>query len=76
MENTSAPFSGFNAIFCQNVLIYFAHDMQLRIIDQLVDRLQIGGLLVLGAGEDVRWTNSKMRRAQWPGVSAYIKQEF
>ena len=75
MHINSAPFSDFNVIFCQNVLIYFEHDMQLWIIDQLVDRLQLGGLLVLGAGEDVRWTNSKMRRAQWPGVSAYIKLE-
>lgn len=75
MHVNSVPFSDFNVIFCQNVLIYFEHDMQHWIIDQLVDRLQVGGLLVLGAGEDVRWTNSKMCRAQWPGVSAYIKLE-
>ena len=71
----NAPFSDFNVIFCQNVLIYFEHDRQLWIIDQLVDRLKPGGLLVLGAGEDVRWTNAKMRRAAWPGVGAYIKLE-
>jgi type IV pilus assembly protein PilK len=75
MHVSSAPFADFNVIFCQNVLIYFEHEMQRRIIDQLVDRLQTGGLLILGAGEDVRWTHSKMRRADWPGVCAYIKLE-
>jgi len=75
MHVSSAPFADFDVIFCQNVLIYFEHDMQHRIIDQLVDRLKTGGLLVLGAGEDVRWTHSKMHRAGWPGVCAYTKLE-
>ena len=69
----SAPFADFNIIFCQNVLIYFERDKQRWIIDQLVDRLRPGGLLVLGAGEDARWTNPDMRRVQWPGVTAYKK---
>ena len=56
-----------------NVLIYFERDKQRWIIDQLVDRLRAGGLLILGAGEDVRWLNPDMRRVQWPGVCAYKK---
>ena len=69
----SAPFADFNIVFCQNVLIYFQRDKQRWIIDQLVDRLRPGGLLVLGAGEDVRWRNQEMRRLDWPGVCAYTK---
>ena len=69
----SAPFADFNIIFCQNVLIYFQRDKQRWIIDQLVDRLRPGGLLVLGAGEDVRWLNPEMRRLDCPGVCAYTK---
>jgi len=69
----SAPFADFNIIFCQNVLIYFERHMQRWIIDQLVDRLRVGGLLVLGAGEDVRWVNKSMRREDCPGVCAYKK---
>ncbi|MCB1675693.1 MAG: protein-glutamate O-methyltransferase CheR [Halioglobus sp.] len=69
----SAPFCDFNIIFCQNVLIYFERDKQRWIIDQLAERLRDGGLLILGAGEDVRWLNSSMRRLQWPGVCAYTK---
>ena len=69
----SAPFADFNIIFCQNVLIYFARDRQRWIIDQLVNRLRAGGLLILGAGEDVSWLNDNVRRLQWPGVCAYKK---
>ena len=58
----SAPFADFNIIFCQNVLIYFERERQRWIIDQLVDRLRVGGLLVLGAGEDVSWLNQSVRR--------------
>lgn len=45
------------------------------LIDQLVDQLKTGGMLILGAVEDVCWTHSKMRRAGWPGISAYTKVE-
>jgi type IV pilus assembly protein PilK len=69
----SAPFADFNIIFCQNVLIYFARDRQRWIINQLVNRLRAGGLLILGAGEDVSWLNDNVRRLQWPGVCAYKK---
>lgn len=69
----SAPFADFNIIFCQNVLIYFERERQRWIIDQLVDRLRIGGLLILGAGEDVSWLNQSVSRLQWPGVCAYKK---
>jgi chemotaxis methyl-accepting protein methylase len=68
-----APFADFNIIFCQNVLIYFERERQRWIIDQLVDRLRVGGLLVLGAGEDVSWLNQNVCRLQWPGVCDYRK---
>jgi len=69
----SAPFADFNVIFCQNVLIYFERDRQRWIIDQLVDRLRVGGLLILGAGEDACWLHHDVSRLSWPGVCAYKK---
>jgi type IV pilus assembly protein PilK len=69
----SAPFADFHIIFCQNTLIYFERDRQRWIIDQLVDRLRVGGLLVLGAGEDACWLAQNVRRLHWPGVCAYQK---
>jgi type IV pilus assembly protein PilK len=68
-----APFADFNIIFCQNVLIYFERERQRWIIDQLANRLRVGGLLILGAGEDVSWLSQSVRRLQWPGVCAYKK---
>ena len=68
-----APFADFNIIFCKNVLIYFPREKQRWIIDQLVARLRPGGLLILGAGEDVCWSNSSVHRRDWPGVCAYEK---
>ena len=69
----SAPFADFNIIFCQNTLIYFEREWQRWIIDQLVKRLRVGGMLILGAGEDVSWLGQNVRRLQWPGVCAYTK---
>lgn len=71
----SAPYSDFDIIFCQNVLIYFERDTQLWIINQLAERLSPGGLLILGAGEDAWWKNPLMHRQSWPGVCAYRKLE-
>lgn len=73
LHANNVPFADFNIVFCQNVLIYFERDMQRWIIDQLVKRLQPGGMLILGAGEDVLWLNSSMRRLPCPGVCAYRK---
>ncbi|MEH6608281.1 MAG: CheR family methyltransferase [Halioglobus sp.] len=72
----NAPFADFNIIFCQNVLIYFERATQLWIIDQLCERLRLGGLLVLGAGEDFRWKNAQMQRVNFSGVTAYKKLEL
>ncbi|KAF0227874.1 MAG: chemotaxis protein methyltransferase CheR, partial [bacterium] len=40
-------------IFCQNVLIYFQHQQQIKLITELSQRLNVGGLLFLGPGEVV-----------------------
>jgi type IV pilus assembly protein PilK len=69
----SAPFADFSIIFCQNTLIYFERERQRWIIDQLVKRLRVGGMLILGAGEDVSWLGQNVLRLQWPGVCAYKK---
>ena len=71
----SAPFADFDVIYCQNVLIYFDRKTQHHIIDQLVERTRPGGLLVLGAGEDVCWQHPAMERVQQSGVTAYLKVE-
>lgn len=67
----NCPYRGQDVIFCQNVLIYFREDMVHEILDQFVERLNPGGLLVLGAGEAPDWKSSRVVR--WlPGrLNAY-----
>ncbi len=67
----SCPYRGQDVIFCQNVLIYFREEMVHSILDHFVERLNPGGLLVLGAGEAPDWNSSRVVR--WlPGrLNAY-----
>ena len=58
-------------IICQNVLIYFKRDTRLTIINQLVEHLEPGGLLILGAGEITGWQHSEMSSMQYDGVLAF-----
>ena len=41
------PPGGMDIILCQNVLIYFKHEMRNRILNGLVNRLKPGGMLIL-----------------------------
>ena len=67
----SCPFTAQDVIFCQNVLIYFREETVNHIVNQFVERLRPGGLLVLGAGEAPDWNSSRV--ARWlPGqLNAY-----
>ena len=56
------PYRGQDVIFCQNVLIYFREDTVRRMLDQFVERLNPGGLLVLGAGEAPGWESHRVVR--------------
>lgn len=58
-------------IICQNVLIYFKRKIRLTIINQLVEHLVPGGLLILGAGEITGWQHSEMSSMQYNGVLAF-----
>ncbi len=51
-------------IYCQNLLIYFDRARRKSIVDSLVRHLRPGGVLILGAGEILRWTNPEMRRLE------------
>ncbi|MFC3851452.1 CheR family methyltransferase [Salinispirillum marinum] len=50
-ESAAAPVQNQDVIYCQNLLIYFRRWRRREIVQQLVEKLRPGGLLVLGPGE-------------------------
>ncbi|HID49347.1 MAG TPA: protein-glutamate O-methyltransferase CheR [Chromatiales bacterium] len=58
-------------IVCQNVLIYFARQKRLMILDTLARHLRPGGMLVLGAGEITDWEYPGLENMGAPGTLAY-----
>jgi chemotaxis protein methyltransferase CheR/type IV pilus assembly protein PilK len=68
-----SPLRNMDAIYCQNVLIYFRKERKHIILDCLVERLAPGGLLVIGQGEAVDWHNPLVRRVEDNQTLAFIR---
>lgn len=60
-------------IFCQNLLIYFRRWLRRDILNNLVDRLKPGGVLIIGLGEAPGWKHPQMTRVNNDAVQAYIR---
>lgn len=71
MELEKAPFNDMDIIFCQNVLIYFRRFRKRDVVTHLAERLQIGGILVLGVGEVLDWHHPLLQRVNHPDTLAY-----
>jgi len=67
----NAKFGLMDLIFCQNVLIYFQREQRLGFVNQMMQALRPGGLLVLGAGEITDWKRASLQRAGCPGILAF-----
>jgi len=65
------PLGEMDIILCQNVLIYFNHEMRNHILTQLVTRLKPEGLLVLGAGEVFSWSHPELEMIKHDQTLAY-----
>lgn len=61
-------------IYCQNLLIYFRHWRRQEILDQLVDRLAPGGLLLIGMGEMLDWQHPDLTPVKGEQITAFIKR--
>jgi len=61
-----------DAIFCQNLLVYFRRWLREQILNAFVARLKSGGILVIGMGEVVDWAHPDMKRVTVDAVQAYI----
>ncbi|MFT7129677.1 MAG: type IV pilus assembly protein PilK [Gammaproteobacteria bacterium] len=62
-----------DVIFCQNVFVYFRRERQHIVLDQLVEKLKPGGLLMVGPGEVIGWNNARVKRTSDNLVQSYIK---
>ena len=74
LELGQAPLHGLNVIFCQNLLIYFRRWLRRDLLNQLVQRLAPGGLLVLGVGEVSNWSHPQLVPVDHPEVLAFTRQ--
>ncbi len=61
-------------IYCQNVLIYFRRWRRQEILNQLVERLAPGGLLVIGMGEVVDWKHEQLEPIKGESITAFKKR--
>jgi len=61
-------------IFCQNVLIYFRRQRKQEVLNNLVERLAPGGLLLIGMGEMVDWEHPQMDVVKGESITAFIKK--
>ena len=63
-----------HVIYCQNVLIYFRHWRRQEILNQLVERLAPGGLLLIGMGEMLDWQHPDLTPVKGENITAFIKR--
>lgn len=66
-----APNQLFDIIYCQNLLIYFQPERRRELLNQLVEHLRPGGMLVLAPGEVIRWHHPALTRIQNKQCLAY-----
>ena len=62
--------AAFDAIFCRNVLIYFDHALQRRVVRRLAEHLKPGGHLFLGHSESLLGMGPGLRSL---GKTVYAK---
>ena len=71
MDVARAPLKRLDLIFCQNVLIYFARERRVILLEALAELLKPGGLLVLGPGEVLGFTHPTLTRVGGPQTLAF-----
>ncbi len=71
MDVARSPLKRLDLIFCQNVLIYFARERRVILLEALAELLKPGGLLVLGPGEVLGFNHPTLTRVGGPQTLAY-----
>jgi len=70
-----SPLRNMDIIYCQNVLIYFRKERKHIILNNLVQRLAPGGMLVIGQGEAVEWNHPQISRVENSQTLAFLRHK-
>lgn len=73
LDLASAPWTGLDVIFCQNLLIYFRRWRRRDILNRLAERLAPGGLMVVGVGEITDWQHPLLQPVADERVLAFTR---
>ncbi len=73
LKISQMPMAKMDVIYCQNLLIYFRRWRRKEILNEMIERLKPGGVLVIGLGEVVDWEPPGIERVTDDGIQAYIK---
>ena len=65
------PMGAMDIIVCQNLLIYYDRARREQIVNNFVEHLTPGGILVLGVGELVNWSHPKLERLNYANTLAF-----
>ena len=66
--------TGYDVIFCCNVLIYFDPNSKIQVVSQLYDGLNRGGYLFIGYAESLHGISSAFKIVNFPKAIAYKKE--
>lgn len=72
-ELKKLPMVKMDLISCNNMLIYFRRWRRRKILNDMVDRLKPGGILLIGLGEIVDWKNPHVELIRDESVQAYVR---
>ena len=74
LQTSDLPPLLFDIVFCQNLLVYFQQALRHRLLDDIAEKLKPGGVLVIGLGEVINWSNPLLDRVKRADVQAYVRK--
>ena len=73
LKSGFASLGKFDVIFCRNVLIYFAPDLKIEIMNRMAQNLKPNGYLILGGSETISGYSEDFDMVRWKNVGVIYK---
>lgn len=64
-------FYSVDIVYCQNLLIYYDTEQRNQIVNQMIEFIRPGGVLIIGPGELSGWRHPDMEKVYYEDVHAY-----